>query len=231
MEDVTLSIDDAAILYQIDQHKLRTALVDDALELNSLDKRNEEKYLSMKNCADRFGISLSSLKRMKKRKAGGTDLFPNVGPKPAFSEEAAEEIFRPYQLLTSKTKATKGDLSVVVKKAFIEKDCCNKMFGLSVDACRLSDYRVNKIIDKYLPESIKNPTMTNGRREIANADTFNFVSNAVIITAMLDPTPEKPNGRYNNNLIFNIDAMSMVSKNDNYSYLFFYTNIIYITTS
>lgn len=186
----SLTIDDAATLYQIDQVEFRAALVEDALERNSLNKFNDDNYLSLRKCADTFDLAITSLKRMKLRKNEGTDLFPKSGPKPAFSEVAAKEIFRPYQQLTSKTKVTKVQMGIVMKKAFIDKDRSNQLFGPTVESSKLSKYRVNKIIDKYLPESIKNPTMTNERREIANGDTFNFVSNAVVITAMLDPTPE-----------------------------------------
>ena len=109
-------------MYQIEEYKFRMALVEDALQMSSLDKNNMEAYLSMMKSADTFGILLTSLKRMKKKKAGGTELLPNIEPKPEFSEEAVKEIFRPFQPLTSKTKVTAVDLGVGIKKAFNEKN-------------------------------------------------------------------------------------------------------------
>jgi len=45
----------------------------------------------------------------------------------------------------------------------------------------------------------------------AERDPFNAVSNAVIITSMLEPTAETPQGKYRRTNLANIDCMSMVS--------------------
>jgi hypothetical protein len=71
---------------------------------------------------------------------------------------------------------------------------------------RFQLYRLRKDI---LPEE-GNPTITNERREEALNDPFNAIVNAAMLYAVLDPTDEKPDGRFRPELVSNHDAMSLV---------------------
>ena len=68
----------------------------------------------------------------------------------------------------------------------------------------MSAFQVGRLIKKYLPEDA-NPTITNERRMEALSDPYNFLSNAIVLSAMFTENNYEPA------LVINFDTMSVVS--------------------
>jgi hypothetical protein len=60
------------------------------------------------------------------------------------------------------------------------------------------------------PEKESNPDITTDTRAIRLNDPYNAISNIIMLEAVLEPTPERPNGRFHPSGICNFDAMSVV---------------------
>ena len=189
-----------------DDNKFQTIIIEEALRRNAL-PNNHEEYLRRGQIFDLYGIGSAMLTRYKDRFSKGESLVPEKGRKPFLSKASEAALMDDFKdTMTTKSKATMED----IKESACKHRKIQQNQGPLAPQPEPSHYQILQIRQRCLPESVKNPAMTNTRREEALGDPYNAISNAVIAMTILAPTSSRPNGRFDSECIVNFDAMSQI---------------------
>ena len=206
-ERVELNMITAAELYEVDYETLRTKLIDEALRRHAL-PRTSSGHLCKSDVSKYFDIPPSSFVKLWLRHNENKPLFPKngiIGPLSVLGTKKLENSYIDQGYLTSKDKVTetqlRTDTIIMMKK--------ERKLSSFAPSPEISRFQLSRLQKQILPEITGNPVITNEKRVSALNNFLNAVTNATMLYAIIEPTEDKPKGRFLASNIYSMDAMTI----------------------